>query len=239
MDKNRIAGAYLQGEEFEKAANAAEDFQREHPNHPLRFRSILIQGKSIIKIGHTREGRKVLLNLAKETPDLRIRNEALMVVGRSLVDEGRFKEADEIFSRIDKESSLYKKAAKARRYLAGAEEIPLKSPELAGLLGAILPGAGHLYAERRGSAVFAFMFTGAFATATMEAFSNEHNELGCGLAAITGLIYAGNIFSAVNVAHNHNLKQTKAFKERIMDTTRVGMWVGGDGTFMLSLGWCF
>ncbi|MBW2075674.1 MAG: hypothetical protein JRI58_13190 [Deltaproteobacteria bacterium] len=195
MDKNRIAGAYLQGEEFEKAANAAEDFQREHPNHPLRFRSILIQGKAIIKIGHTREGRKVLLNLSKETPD-----------------QGRFKEADEIFSRIDKESSLYKKAAKARRYLAGAEEIPLKSPELAGLLGAILPGAGHLYAERRGSAVFAFMFTGAFATATMEAFSNEHNELGCGLAAITGLIYAGNIFSAVNVAHNHNLKQTKAFK---------------------------
>jgi len=191
LDKNRIAGAYLQGEEFEKAANAAEDFQREHPNHPLRFRSILIQGKAIIKIGHTREGRKVLLNLAKETPDLRIR-------------KGRFKEADEIFSRIDKESSLYKKAAKARRYLAGAEEIPLKSPELAGLLGAILPGAGHLYAERRGSAVFAFMFTGAFATATMEAFSNEHNELGCGLAAITGLIYPQANQSVQGKDHGYN-----------------------------------
>ncbi|MBW2021011.1 MAG: membrane protein insertion efficiency factor YidD [Deltaproteobacteria bacterium] len=57
--------------------------------------------------------------------------------------------------------------------------------------------------------MFAFMFTGAFATATMEAFSNEHNELGCGLAAITGLIYAGNIFSAVNVASSKPKRSRK------------------------------
>ena len=71
-------------------------------------------------------------------------------------------------------------------------------------------------------AALAFAFTGAFAWATVEAFNRDHDELGVALGLVTLAFYAGNIFSAVNVAHKFNDREERRLKERIAPYERVG-----------------
>ena len=52
-----------------------------------------------------------------------------------------------------------------------------KNPTIAGIL-AIVPGAGHLYCERKRDAFVSFLLNGAMIYAAYEAFDNDLNALG-------------------------------------------------------------
>ena len=92
---------------------------------------------------------------------------------------------------------------------------------MAGVL-ALFPGAGHLYCGRPRDAALAFLFTGAFAWATVEAFEQNHEELGIALGLVTLAFYAGSIFSAVNVAHKFNDREERRLRERLAPYERAG-----------------
>jgi hypothetical protein len=62
---------------------------------------------------------------------------------------------------------------------------------MAGILAAVLPGAGHLYTDRPGDALVAFLLNGAFIWAAVELFRHEN-------------YVTGNIYDAVNSAYEYN-----------------------------------
>lgn len=105
------------------------------------------------------------------------------------------------------------------------EQLPQKSPRLAGTLSAILPGAGQLYTERPRQASIAFALNAAFIYGAIEAWNNENY-------AVTGILslfelgwYGGNIYNAVNNAHKYNRRQKQQFLENLQQR------------LSLSLGW--
>ena len=110
-----------------------------------------------------------------------------------------------------------------RQILAEASKSKRKDPVLAGILAAIVPGAGHLYCERPKDATLAFLFTGAFAWATAEAFEEDNEELGVGLGLIALAFYGGNIFSAVNVAHKFNDRQQRRLQRSLAPYQQMGL----------------
>jgi hypothetical protein len=116
---------------------------------------------------------------------------------------------------VGSEDLFYARAQKVQQIVAEESEVKRKNPALAGFLAALIPGAGHLYCDRPRDATIAFVFTGAFAWATYEAFNQDHEGLGVGLAVITAAFYGGNIYSAVNVAHKYNDRQEQRQQERL------------------------
>jgi hypothetical protein len=66
------------------------------------------------------------------------------------------------------------------------------------------------------------VFTGAFAWATVEAFNQDHDELGIALGVVTLALYAGNILSAVNVAHKFNDRENRRLEELLAPYERLG-----------------
>jgi tetratricopeptide (TPR) repeat protein len=94
-----------------------------------------------------------------------------------------------------------------------AENLPRKSPGTAGVLAAILPGAGHWYLERYQDGLIALTINGLFTWAAVSSFQQGNNGLGALLAFIELAWYSGNIYSAVNTAHKINKKQETDFLE--------------------------
>jgi tetratricopeptide (TPR) repeat protein len=89
---------------------------------------------------------------------------------------------------------------------AEARAMRRKSPALAGVLSAILPGAGKLYADRPADALFSLGLIGSLATLSGFAFADE------GIRSVRGWIYgslalvfhAGNVYGAVIAARQFN-----------------------------------
>ncbi len=92
--------------------------------------------------------------------------------------------------------------------------LPRKHPAVAGVLAAVLPGAGHLYVGRPRDAAVSFAVNGLFLWGTWRAARREQ----WALAGILGVLelgwYSGNVVSAVNAAHKWNRREKRRFFSR-------------------------
>jgi TM2 domain-containing membrane protein YozV len=90
--------------------------------------------------------------------------------------------------------------------------LPHRSPALAAVFSALLPGSGQLYVGHAADALQAFGFTGAFGFATYLAYDRDRDRGGSyaltGIAAaITAVFYAANIYGAARTARYFNERQ--------------------------------
>lgn len=94
------------------------------------------------------------------------------------------------------------------------ERLPGKSPALAGLLSAVLPGSGHLYVERPHDALMAFAVNSIFIWGTISAANRGNEEAALALGAIELIWYSGTISGAVTGAQKWNHREEERFFER-------------------------
>ncbi|MDY0292435.1 MAG: hypothetical protein RBR02_08900 [Desulfuromonadaceae bacterium] len=93
------------------------------------------------------------------------------------------------------------------------EELPHKSPRLAGTLSALLPGAGQLYNGRYREAGMAFALNAAFIAGGIQAINTGNTVLGGILLFFEAGWYGGNIYNAVNTAHKSNRRAYRSALE--------------------------
>ncbi len=128
-----------------------------------------------------------------------------------LLQLGRWADASRAFGAVaalDPAGDLGKSAADLASHLRGAPRLSDKSPALAGVL-AVLPGLGHVYAERYDDALNALYPNAVLLTATGVTGWYAHNgDLSYAWPALLGTValafYSANIYSAVNVTRQAN-----------------------------------
>jgi tetratricopeptide (TPR) repeat protein len=211
----RIVECYFRGKRWHQALEAVNAFLPDYPQSSLRWEARFLKARTLDELGRGEEARKEYGAIIEDQPGRPLVAEAWYLIGLSYAKEGRWVEADQALSQVGSEDLFYARAKKVQQIVAEESEAKRKDPSLAGLLAALLPGAGHLYCDRPRDAAIAFVFTGAFAWATYEAFNQDHEGVGVGLALVTAAFYGGNIYSAVNVAHKYNDREEQRRQERL------------------------
>jgi hypothetical protein len=102
---------------------------------------------------------------------------------------------------------------------AKGRSLPRRSPALAGVLSALLPGAGKLYAGRPADALFSFGFIGGFAVLSGLGFANEgiKSVRGWAYGSIALLFHTGNVYGAVVAARQFNRDGESYLESRARD----------------------
>ncbi len=100
-----------------------------------------------------------------------------------------------------------------------------KIPATAGILAAVLPGAGHLYSERYRDAAIAFVLNAAFIWGMVEAFEHENYVVGGILTFFELGWYSGNIYSAVSGAHKYNRNKKKEYLDLLEKEDRFAVGI--------------
>lgn len=211
----RIAECFAHGKRWSEAFGAVEEFLRAYGSSLLTVQGRMLKARVLIELGKGEEGREELRHLLDTHPGEPVAAEIWYLTAISLARESRWLEADEALRQIGSQSGRFVAAQGMRQVLAQAPAAKRKDPAVAGLLAAVLPGAGHLYCERPGDGAIAFVSTGAFAWATVEAFQQDHQAVGIGLGFIALSFYGGNVFSAVNVAHKYNDREERRLRLRL------------------------
>ena len=92
-------------------------------------------------------------------------------------------------------------------------EPPNKNPILAGIMSAVIPGSGKMYAGEWGDGIMAFITTGLFAFLAYDNFRADHSTRAWIFTGLGAFFYAGNVYGSVAAAQIYNAKISFEFED--------------------------
>lgn len=219
----RIGECYFKAGRRSEAIDALNAFIRQYPASALRPDALYLKGQA------EKEQKRYADALVTFDELIRIggalyHDRALYAQALVLLAQQDWQRAINTFATLPQESPLYPSAKRYADGLGRMDDLPRKSPALAGTLAAVMPGAGHLYTERPRDALISFVLNGSFIWAAVELFRNNNNIAG-GIVAFFELgWYGGNIYSAVNSAHKYNKRIRDEFLQGLKDNGGISFY---------------
>jgi len=208
----RIAECYLNGKRWIEAEKALERVITDFPGSEESRKASLLHADIPYQTKDFKEARRRYTEIAEKSETEATRQQAEYRIGWTFLEEDDFTKARERFQKLGDQETI-----ELATGVEGLEETPLKSPEIAGGLSALLPGAGQLYSGRTKEAILAFLLNAAFIGAAVEAFDNDNEVLGGILLFFEAGWYGGNVFNAVNSAHKENRDRLEKKKKVLRD----------------------
>jgi len=211
-----IAQSLLEGQRWEQADLAMEKVWSLYPNSLEAVEARKLHAAAAYERGDYEAAQLRYQGLKNITPN----ETSEYKIGLSQLQQNKLEEARASFAKLP--APLNQQLTLS---LDEYQQLERKSPQLAGTLSAILPGAGQFYTERPRQAGVAFALNAAFIYGAVEAWNNENYAVAGILSLFEIGWYGGNIYNAMNNAHKFNRRQEQHFLERLQQR------------FGLSLGW--
>ncbi len=211
----QIGLAYLGGQQWEEARQTFETLAQQHPDADIRREAAFLLGETAYRQRRYAQAIDELRPLVEREPRTPVGQRARYLLGWSYLRARQWPEAVDAFAAIDADSPLFASAQALSEAARVAEQLPRKSPALAGVLSAVIPGTGHFYTGRFRDGAIALLLNGAFLAAGIEAVQ-AGNEAAAGLLFFfEAAWYSGSIYGAVNAAHKFNRDTEDRFLQEL------------------------
>lgn len=181
--------------------------------HPQARDEVLLLGaKSFYRSGRNAEAIETLSwsGIRRDNP---LYPEMQTVLGIAFARRDDWENAREAWTAVSGSSEWSRIAAGLSGETTGAEQAGGRSPFLAGLFSAVLPGAGYAYSGKPGTGIAALLINGLLAWAIGDAV--RHGQYG--IAATAGFLglgwYVGNVAGSAAAAKEYN----RACRDAILD----------------------
>lgn len=185
-----IAESYLAGGKIEAGLEQIKRVVELYPTHHYAPEAIWLAGSTLFGLKRYDETKPYLEYFLHHYPKHPRKHEATALLSATYLALGELEKARELDPKMNQNINQF--------------EIPQKNVRTAGVLSAILPGSGQLYAERYVDAAAAFFLNAAFISATAASIKSDNIPL----AIIVGFFgvgwYGGNIYNAMNSAQKFN-----------------------------------
>jgi tetratricopeptide (TPR) repeat protein len=151
-------------------------------------------------------------------PDGPLVSRTKYMLGLSWALDGQLSEAQQVFATLPARDPLAQQALALQDELRQTPPLQPKSPQVAGILSGLLPGAGHLYAGKPWQALTAFALNSVFLAGAAYAFHEKLEATGAILLFFEAGWYLGGIQSAMDAVREANRQQQKAFTDHVRET---------------------
>ena len=217
----KIGTAYYQGDEFEKAARAFSAVGERFPKSRYAPIAGYQAGLCFWRLNRLDEAAAAFTSVATRYPASgdapRAQLETALVAFDRKDIPGSRHELEQFLVTYPQDNRA-DKARGAITLLDRDQELPRKSPVVAGFLSALVPGAGHMYAGHYGDGVTSFFLNGLFIAGTVVAVRQENYAVAGAVGAIGLPFYIGNIYGAANAANKWNISVRKDLRNTIAIT---------------------
>jgi len=191
------------------------------PDETLAGRAVLLLGRVEKESGRTVEAEAILARLARdEAFSLAIRDEARYRLGWLYLERGAWAEAGQAFSAMDPAGQRGLEAALLARDAPGGAVLERKSPLGAGIMSGLLPGLGQVYLKRFSDAAWSAGLSFGPGVLSCLAFVGGSFVTGGVLAGLAVAFWAGNVYNAVNQAHQANRRSEDQFRRELRLATQ-------------------
>jgi len=210
--------AYYRGEEYEQAARLLSSLSEKYPESAYALQGRYFEGFSYWKLKKHEKARATFVALAEMHPESEHAPRALVASSLVALDEGNAglsrQGLEQFLERYPGDSGL-ESVKEAMALLDEYEGLPQKSSLLAGIMSAIIPGSGYMYAGRYGDGATAFLINGLFIAGTVTGIQQENYAVGAIVGGIGLPFYFGNIYGSANAAKKWNLAARNKIREKV------------------------
>jgi tetratricopeptide (TPR) repeat protein len=213
--------AYFKGEEYRAAARSFLALREKYPESGYAIHAGYLEGSSQWKLKNYDKARAALETLVEQHPESEYAPRSLVVICLAALDESKAEVSRQALVRfLDRypghpgEENVKEAIVELDRY----QELPEKSPVLAGVMSAILPGSGYIYAEHYGDGITAFLINGLFIAGTITAIHQENYAVAGIVGGVGVPFYLGNIYGSANAAKKWNLGVRNEIIQKIHST---------------------
>lgn len=198
-----MARCFLHGKQWASGEKALTTLIENYPHSPERDYAALLYAETAYKQHNFTQTLERLSELNTNQTSPRLLNHQADLRLWSLTSLGEYDQLIDEQQPSDQSSRINDDYLQLR-------QLPLKSPNLAGGLSAILPGSGQLYAGRYREAGMALLLNAAFLGGGIQSIKTGNHVVGGILLFFEAGWYGGNIYNAMNSVHKHNrdLKQS-------------------------------
>lgn len=214
----RIGLAYYYGQEYEQATRVFVSIGTGYAGSSYIPASFYREGMSYWRLDRPDKAAAAFDKVVAAAPASEYARQALL--GKSLAefDLDNIPACRQELERFIENYPEDEKTGKVRKTIALLDrhrELPQKSPLVAGVLSALIPGSGHIYAGHYGDGVTAFFLNGLFIAGTVAAVRQENYAV-AGVVGVIGLpFYIGNIYGAANAATKYTIGVKKDLRGKI------------------------
>lgn len=200
----KIAFCYKLGEKYDKALELFRNLLDEYQDQEVGKEAAYQVGECYLESGDYELALIAFENFIEDNPNHLLSEKAKWEMAWTYIYLEEYASAEKQLC-LMKEDSLYQKPSQElASVLKQLPNLPRKSPLKAGLLAAVIPGAGHFYIGKKKQAIFSFITNALLFYGAYEAFASELYAVG-GIVSFFSLnYYSGNIFGALNSAHKFN-----------------------------------
>lgn len=215
-----IARCLIAGQRWEQSDAALEKVWQNYPDSTVVLQARKLYADSAFARADYNLARQRYQQLKELPASTTEQNRTNYRIGLSYLEENRLQDAAQSFTALPQQQ--------ARQLQQGLEDyqlLPRKSPQLAGTLSTILPGAGQLYTERPKQAAVAFALNAVFIYGAIEAWNNENYAVAGILSLFEIGWYGGNVYNAMNNAHKYNRDREAEFKQQLHKRSGLSLGV--------------
>jgi len=206
---------------YNAALEGFKQLARDHPETPVGLEAALMTARCYFIIGETHAAAALYERMIQQSALASPAYRAHFDLGWMHLKESRWSEARKHFEHTEAESPLAFAAERLSAQLTPLPELERKSPQAAGVLSGILPGAGQLYCGQPKDAALAFFLNAVFIFASYQAFQKDMIVLGGFLSLVEMGLYGGNIYNAVNHAHKANQRTQEEYLRSLWQASKL------------------
>jgi tetratricopeptide (TPR) repeat protein len=216
-----IGMAYFRGDEYKKAADAFASVVERYGGSASAAAASFYEGVSYARLEMYDLAGKAFDSVVQRYPSSEyaptaLMGKSLLMIGQKDISGSRRELKSFLASYPDDTRVTNVRDAIAQIDLTG--DLPRKSPILAGIMSAVIPGSGHIYAGHYGDGLTSLFLNGLFIAGTVVAVKQENYAV-AGIVGVIGMpFYLGNIYGAANAATKWNLGVSRDLQGKIAVT---------------------
>jgi outer membrane protein assembly factor BamD (BamD/ComL family) len=217
----RMGMAYYRGEEYEASARTLAGLREKFPESRYASEAQYFEGLGYWKLKQHSNAKTALEGVARSYPDSKSAPLALVAVAMLALDQDHVNAGRQGLEKLVEVYPEYPgslRAKEALRLFDQYQDLPRKSETLAGIMSAVVPGSGYIYAEHYGDGITAFLINALAIAGTVTAVYHENYAV-AGIVGGIGLpFYLGNIYGSANAAKKWNIAVRNELRNKISIT---------------------
>ena len=219
----RIAASYQNAGKLEHAIRAYQFLIDTYPKSVLveRAKNNIAQGHLLS--GDSEQGLASLKRFLSEHKESSLAPRVQFAIGMLFMDKGEWTQASRAWSDVYStypESPFAQVSERLARTIKNADTLPLRSPTVAGVLSALIPGSGQVYSGRTVDGLYTFVGMVVLGSASFYYADQERYEVAVPVGVLSMFFYGNGIYQSIQSARIFNVRYEEQFRNRLQQEIR-------------------
>ena len=219
----RIAASYQNAGKLENAIGAYQLLIETYPKSVLVERAKNNIAQCHVLSGDSAQGLASLKRFLAEHKGSSLAPRVQFTIGMLHVDKGEWAQASRAWSDVYStypESSFAKVSDRLARTIKNADTLPHRSPTVAGIFSALIPGSGQVYSGRTVDGLYTFVGMVVLGSASLYYADQERYEVAVPVGVLSMFFYGNGIYQSIQSARVFNIRYEEQFRNRLQQEIR-------------------